>query len=73
MRRPMSRDPDFYRHGLERLDDMPTHIRSALTPVNVSIPVKKGRRALGIWLAVYLFEHRDTPQERRVLLHLLGT
>jgi secondary thiamine-phosphate synthase enzyme len=61
-----------YRHTTEGPDDMPAHIRSALTPVNLSIPVENGVPTLGTWQAIYLFEHRDDPQVRRLVLHLLG-
>jgi secondary thiamine-phosphate synthase enzyme len=61
-----------YRHSTEGPDDMPAHIRSALTQVNLSIPVMDGRIALGLWQGIYLFEHRSSPQRRSVLAHLLG-
>jgi secondary thiamine-phosphate synthase enzyme len=61
-----------YRHTTEGPDDMPAHIRAALTQVNLSIPVENGAPALGTWQAIYVFEHRDAPQTRRVVLHLLG-
>jgi secondary thiamine-phosphate synthase enzyme len=61
-----------YRHTTEGPDDMPAHIRSALTQVNLSIPVENGAPTLGTWQAIYLFEHRDDPQVRRLVLHLLG-
>jgi secondary thiamine-phosphate synthase enzyme len=61
-----------YRHTTEGPDDMPAHIRTALTQVNLSIPVQNGATALGTWQGIYLFEHRDAPQVRRVVLHLLG-
>jgi secondary thiamine-phosphate synthase enzyme len=61
-----------YRHTTEGPDDMPAHIRAALTQVNLSIPVENGVPVLGTWQAIYVFEHRDAPQTRRVALHLLG-
>jgi secondary thiamine-phosphate synthase enzyme len=61
-----------YRHTTEGPDDMPAHIRAALTQVNLSIPVENAVPALGTWQAIYVFEHRDAPQTRRVVLHLLG-
>jgi secondary thiamine-phosphate synthase enzyme len=61
-----------YRHTTEGPDDMPAHIRAALTQVNLSIPVENGAPVLGTWQAIYVFEHRDAPQTRRVVLHLLG-
>ncbi len=64
-------DPDFL-HRDEGDDDMSAHIRMALTNVFLNIPVSQGRAALGIWQAVYLYEHRYAPMQRRVLLHLIG-
>jgi secondary thiamine-phosphate synthase enzyme len=65
-------DSRLYRHTLEGPDDMPAHIRAALTLTQLSIPVEHGRMALGTWQGVYLFEHRATPHRREVLLHLIG-
>lgn len=65
-------DPALYRHTMEGADDMPAHIRSALTDVSLSIPVRSGRLALGTWQAVYLFEHRVRPHRRTVLLDWVG-
>ncbi len=64
-------DP-LYRHATEGPDDMPAHIRSALTLTQISIPVIDGRLALGTWQGIYLFEHRSSPQWRTLVLHLLG-
>ena len=61
-----------YRHSSEGADDMPAHIRSALTQTQLSIPLVKGRLALGTWQDIYLFEHRTHPHARQVVLHLLG-
>jgi secondary thiamine-phosphate synthase enzyme len=61
-----------YRHTTEGPDDMPAHIRAALTPTSLSIPVEGGAPALGTWQAIYLFEHRDEPHRRTVILHLIG-
>ena len=61
-----------YRHDTEGPDDMPAHIRSALTQVSVSIPVVGGRMALGTWQGIYLFEHRREAQRRNVVLQLLA-
>lgn len=61
-----------YAHADEGPDDMPAHLRSALTQTQLSIPVVSGRLALGRWQGVYLFEHRRRPQERSLVLHLLG-
>jgi secondary thiamine-phosphate synthase enzyme len=65
-------DSRLYRHTVEGPDDMPAHIRAALTLTQLSIPVIHGRLALGTWQGVYLFEHRAVPHRRNVLLHLIG-
>ncbi|CAG1015113.1 MAG: YjbQ family protein [Rhizobiaceae bacterium] len=57
-------------HTTEGPDDMPAHIKAALTAVSLSIPVAEGRLALGTWQGIYLFEHRDRPHRREVVLHL---
>lgn len=62
----------WFRHTTEGPDDMPAHIRTTLTSVSLSIPVRGGRPALGTWQAIYVFEHRSVPHRRQVLLHLLG-
>jgi secondary thiamine-phosphate synthase enzyme len=64
-------DAPRYRHTLEGPDDMPSHIRSALTQTHLSIPVIGGRMALGTWQGLYVFEHRASPQRRSVILHLM--
>ena len=64
-------DP-LYDHQAEGPDDMPAHIRTALTQTQLSIPIRNKEMALGIWQGIYLFEHRDHPHTRNVLLHLLG-
>lgn len=61
-----------YIHDAEGPDDMPAHIRSALTGVQLSVPLSGGRLALGTWQGIYLFEHRRAPHRREVVLHLLG-
>jgi len=66
-------DPSRYQHDDEGPDDMPAHLRTALTGVQVSIPVNAGRMALGTWQGIFLFEHRHRPHEREVALHLIGT
>lgn len=71
-RRLVKEDRTQYRHILEGSDDMPAHIRSALTLVQVSIPLCNGRLALGRWQGLYLFEHRTSSQHRELILHLLG-
>jgi secondary thiamine-phosphate synthase enzyme len=65
-------DRSAYTHNDEGPDDMPAHIRAALTQVQLSIPVAGGRMALGTWQGVYLFEHRRQPHRRSLALHLLG-
>lgn len=65
-------DDPLYRHTMEGPDDMPAHIRAALTLTNLSIPVTGGRMALGTWQGIYLFEHRSHRTRRSVALHLLG-
>jgi secondary thiamine-phosphate synthase enzyme len=62
----------IYRHESEGEDDMPSHIKAALTNTQLSIPVSDGRLALGTWQGIYLFEHRDAPHRRELMLHLLG-
>jgi secondary thiamine-phosphate synthase enzyme len=61
-----------YRHDAEGPDDMPAHIRTALTQSQLSIPVENGRPGLGTWQAIYLWEHRADPHERDLVLHLIG-
>jgi len=61
-----------YRHTIEGADDMPAHIKAALTLTQLSIPVVSGRLALGTWQGVYLFEHRSASHSRSVVLHLIG-
>jgi secondary thiamine-phosphate synthase enzyme len=65
-------DTKLYRHTAEGPDDMTSHIRSALTNTQLSIPIHKGQLALGTWQGVYLFEHRERPHQRSVILHLLA-
>lgn len=60
------------RHTMEGPDDMPAHIKSALTDVSLSIPVSKGRPVLGTWQGIYLFEHRHQAHRRFVTAHLIG-
>lgn len=61
-----------YEHDDEGPDDMPAHLRSALTATQLSIPVQGGRPVLGTWQGVFLFEHRRDPPERQIALHLIG-
>jgi secondary thiamine-phosphate synthase enzyme len=65
-------DPSLYTHNEEGPDDMPAHIRSALTQTQYSIPVEGGRMALGTWQGVFLFEHRRGTPVRRIAFHFLG-
>ncbi|MDX1293357.1 MAG: YjbQ family protein, partial [Hyphomonas sp.] len=60
-------------HRTEGPDDMPAHIKAALTQVSLSIPVSGGRLALGTWQGIYLFEHRDAPHTRHVVAHFLAS
>lgn len=64
--------PRLYRHTTEGPDDMPAHIKSALTAVQLSIPVTGGRMALGTWQGIFLFEHRTHAHDRELALHLIG-
>lgn len=64
-------DPLFI-HTCEGDDDMPAHIRTALTTVNLSLPLQQGRLALGTWQGIYLWEHRRASHSRRVALHFIG-
>ncbi|HYX47692.1 MAG TPA: secondary thiamine-phosphate synthase enzyme YjbQ [Sphingomicrobium sp.] len=61
-----------YEHNDEGPDDMPAHLRSALTATQLSIPVKDGKPVLGTWQGIFLFEHRDNTLEREIALHLIG-
>lgn len=68
---PPADDPamDYLAHRLEGPDDMPAHIKAALTAVSISIPVMDGRLTLGTWQGIYLFEHRAAPHRREIVLH----
>ena len=70
--RLVTEDTRLYRHTAEGPDDMTSHIRSALTQTQLTIPIHKGRLALGTWQGIYLFEHRARPHNRSVIVHLLG-
>ena len=69
---PPSDDPamGYLRHTMEGPDDMPAHIKAAMMPVSLTIPVSGGRMALGTWQGLYVFEHRDRPHFRQVAAHL---
>jgi secondary thiamine-phosphate synthase enzyme len=71
---PRSDDPSmrWMAHTTEGPDDMPAHIKAALTAVSLSIPIAAGRPALGTWQGIYLFEHRDGPHTRHVVAHAAG-
>lgn len=62
----------LFRHTAEGPDDMPSHVRAALTQTSLSVPVEGGRLGLGTWQGIYVFEHRLQPQRRTVALHLIG-
>ena len=63
----------LFRHRDEGADDMPAHVRAALTAVQLSVPLSGGRLVLGTWQGIYLWEHRIRPHRREVALHLLGS
>lgn len=71
---PPSSDPSmaYLTHTYEGPDDMPAHIKAAMMPVSLGIPVSEARPVLGTWQGIYLFEHRDVPHRRRVAAHLTG-
>jgi secondary thiamine-phosphate synthase enzyme len=64
-------DP-LYVHTMEGPDDMPAHVRAALTATQVSVPVVDGRMVLGTWQGLYLFEHRSVAHQREIVLHVMG-
>lgn len=64
-------DP-LFTHTVEGPDDMPAHVRTALTQTSLSIPLIDGKAALGQWQGIFLYEHRHVPSTRRVILHLIG-
>ena len=65
-------DPSLYTHNDEGPDDMPAHIRSALTETQLSIPIRHGRMVLGTWQGIFLFEHRLACPARELALHVMG-
>ncbi|MDF1726997.1 MAG: secondary thiamine-phosphate synthase enzyme YjbQ [Sulfitobacter sp.] len=69
---PPGDDPtmSYLSHVIEGPDDMPAHIKAAMLPISLSIPVQKGRMRLGTWQGIYLFEHRNAPHTREVAAHL---
>jgi len=62
----------LYEHDDEGPDDMPAHLKTALTQVQISVPVMDGKLMLGTWQGIYLFEHREQPSQREIVLHLTG-
>ncbi len=62
----------LYEHDDEGPDDMPAHLKTALTQVQLGVPVMDGRLMLGTWQGIYLFEHRSRPSQREIVLHLAG-
>ncbi len=65
-------ESDRYIHSAEGPDDMPAHLRAALTQTSLSIPIADGRPVLGTWQGIYLFEHRARPHDREIVLHVIG-
>ena len=65
-------DPKRYRHGTEGPDDMPAHLRTALTQTQLGIPIADGKLVLGTWQGIYLFEHRRASHQREIVLHVIG-
>src|ERR1700758_4695592 len=72
LRRIVPEDISLYRHNDEGPDDMPAHIKSALTQTQLTIPVSDGRLQLGTWQGIFLFEHRASPHQRSLILTLIG-
>jgi secondary thiamine-phosphate synthase enzyme len=72
MERLVPENPALYAHDDEGPDDMPSHIRSALTQTHLAIPVDGGKLLLGTWQGIYVFEHRRQPHRRELVLHLAG-
>ncbi|MCP5075022.1 MAG: YjbQ family protein [Rhodobacteraceae bacterium] len=71
---PPTSDPSmsYLTHTYEGPDDMPAHIKAALTATSITIPISNGKLGLGTWQGIYLFEHRDRPHQRRVVAHVSG-
>ncbi|HEV3425712.1 MAG TPA: secondary thiamine-phosphate synthase enzyme YjbQ [Paraburkholderia sp.] len=65
-------DPARYEHDTEGPDDMPAHLRTALTQVQLAVPIEHARMTLGTWQGIYLFEHRRHPQTRDIVAHIIG-
>ncbi len=73
MERSVPEDQPDFTHTMEGPDDMPSHIRSMLTDVSLSIPVVNGRMVLGTWQGIFLFEHRAAPHDRRIVVQVTGS
>jgi len=71
-RRLVPPDDPLYTHNSEGPDDMPSHIKAALIPTSLSIPITAGKLALGRWQGIYLWEHRDAPHTRTLVVHVFG-
>jgi secondary thiamine-phosphate synthase enzyme len=71
-RRLAPEDNRLYRHTIEGADDMPAHIRAALTQTHLAIPVLQGKPVLGVWQGIYVYEHRTAPHQRNLNLHFIG-
>ncbi|MDB5529096.1 MAG: YjbQ family protein [Devosia sp.] len=71
-RRLVPQGMDWIVHTTEGADDMPAHIKAALTQTSVTIPIAQGRPVFGTWQGIYLFEHRTRPHRREVVLHIIG-
>ena len=65
-------DAPYWTHTMEGADDMPAHIKGALTAASLSIPIMNGRLGLGTWQGIYLWEHRTSPHTRTVVVHVIG-
>jgi len=72
LRRIAPEEPGRYRHKTEGADDMPAHLRAALTQTQLGIPIAAGELVLGTWQGIYLFEHRSAAQRREIALHVIG-
>lgn len=71
-RRLVPENDPLYVHTIEGPDDMPAHVKAALTATQLAIPLDRGRLVLGTWQGLYLFEHRRRPHRRQIVLHLIG-
>jgi secondary thiamine-phosphate synthase enzyme len=62
----------YFKHTAEGADDMPAHVKGALTDVSITVPITDAKMVLGIWQGIYLFEHRSRPHTRKIVLHFIG-